>query len=59
MKFTAQQIAAALNGTIEGNSTIEVNAISKIEDGKSGSISFLANPKYTQYIYSTKHQSLL
>jgi UDP-3-O-[3-hydroxymyristoyl] glucosamine N-acyltransferase len=54
MKFTAQQIAAALNGTIEGNSTIEVNAISKIEDGKSGSISFLANPKYTQYIYSTK-----
>lgn len=54
MKFTAQQIAAALNGTIEGNSTIEVNAISKIEEGKPGSISFLANPKYTQYIYSTK-----
>jgi len=53
MKFTAQQIAAALNGTIEGNSTIEVNAISKIEEGKPGSISFLANPKYTQYIYST------
>ncbi len=54
MKFTAQQIAAALNGTIEGNSTIEVNAISKIEEGRPGSISFLANPKYTQYIYSTK-----
>lgn len=54
MKFTAQQIAAALNGTIEGDSTIEVNAISKIEEGKPGSISFLANPKYTQYIYSTK-----
>lgn len=54
MKFTAQQIAAALNGTIEGNSTIEVNAISKIEEGKPGSISFLANPKYTQYIYSTR-----
>lgn len=54
MKFTAQQIAAALSGTIEGNANTEVNSISKIEEGKSGSISFLANPKYTQYIYSTK-----
>jgi len=53
MKFTAQQIAAALNGSIEGNSNTEVNSIAKIEEGKPGSISFLANPKYTQYIYST------
>ncbi|HRP60252.1 MAG TPA: LpxD N-terminal domain-containing protein, partial [Vicingus sp.] len=54
MKFSAQQIAAALNGTIEGNQAVEVNSISKIEEGKPGSISFLANPKYTQYIYSTQ-----
>ncbi len=54
MKFSAQQIAAALNGTIEGNEHIEVGSISKIEEGKIGSISFLANPKYTQYIYSTQ-----
>ncbi|MBV6483588.1 MAG: UDP-3-O-acylglucosamine N-acyltransferase [Flavobacteriales bacterium] len=54
MKFSAQQIAAALNGTIEGNPAVEVNSISKIEEGKPGSISFLANPKYTQYIYSTQ-----
>ena len=54
MKFSAQQIAAALNGTIEGNTNVEVNSISKIEEGKNGSISFLANPKYTQFIYTTK-----
>ena len=53
MKFSAQQIAAALNGTIEGNTNATVNSISKIEEGKNGSISFLANPKYTQYIYTT------
>lgn len=54
MKFTAQQIAAALNGVVEGNDQIEVDSISKIEEGKIGSISFLANPKYTQFIYGTK-----
>lgn len=54
MKFSAQQIAAALNGIIEGNDQIEVGSISKIEEGKIGSISFLANPKYTQYIYNTE-----
>lgn len=54
MKFSAQQIAAALNGTIEGNTNATVDSISKIEEGKNGSISFLANPKYTQFIYTTK-----
>jgi UDP-3-O-[3-hydroxymyristoyl] glucosamine N-acyltransferase len=53
MKFSAQQIAAALNGVIVGNTNVEVSSISKIEEGKNGSISFLANPKYTQYIYTT------
>jgi len=54
MNFTAQQIADALKGTVEGNPEIEVNNISKIEDGKPATLSFLANLKYTNYIYQTK-----
>ena len=54
MKFTAQQIANALNGTVEGNPEAEVSTLSKIEEGKPGSISFLANPVYTKYIYETQ-----
>ncbi|HAW53349.1 MAG TPA: UDP-3-O-(3-hydroxymyristoyl)glucosamine N-acyltransferase [Flavobacteriales bacterium] len=53
MKFTAKQIAETLHGTVEGNENAEVNSISKIEEGKPGSISFLANPKYTHFIYDT------
>jgi len=53
MKFSAKQIADTLLGTVEGNENAEVNSISKIEEGGSGSISFLANPKYTHYIYTT------
>ena len=54
MEFTAQQIAGLLNGTIEGDATVRITKLSKIEEGETGSISFLANPKYTQYVYSTK-----
>ena len=54
MNFTAQQIAEALNGTVDGNPDIEVNNISKIEEGEPGTLSFLANKKYTSYIYATK-----
>ncbi len=54
MKFTAEQIAKVLNGKVEGNSETEVNTLSKIEEGKSGSLSFLANPKYTGFIYETQ-----
>ena len=54
MNFTAKQIAAILNGTIVGNELISVNKLSKIEEGKKGSISFLSNDKYTKYIYNTK-----
>src|SRR5690554_7302208 len=53
MKFSAHQISEILEGTIEGNPDIEVSSVAKIEEGKKGSISFLANPKYTEYIYST------
>lgn len=57
MKFTAEQIANVLGGTVEGDSTIEVNKLSKIEEGEQGSLTFLSNPKYNNYIYST-HASL-
>lgn len=54
MKFTAAQIAVILEGEVEGNSEIEVSKLSKIEEGRPESLSFLANPKYTQFIYTTK-----
>ncbi len=53
MEFSAQQIAALLSGTVEGDPEIKVSQLSKIEEGKPGSLSFLANPLYTQYIYTT------
>lgn len=54
MQFTAQQISQLLQGTVEGDSSVTVSSLSKIEEGKTGSLSFLANPKYTPYIYTTK-----
>ncbi|WP_139854534.1 UDP-3-O-(3-hydroxymyristoyl)glucosamine N-acyltransferase [Aequorivita sinensis] len=54
MKFTAAQIAGILDGTVEGNDSVEVSELSKIEEGSEGSLTFLANPKYTHFIYSTK-----
>lgn len=54
MKFTAQQIAEALSGTVKGNPSVEVSSLSKIEEGKQGTLTFLANPKYTHYIYHTE-----
>ncbi len=53
MKFTAEQIAGMLEGTVEGNSSTEVSGLSKIEEGKAGTLTFLANPKYISHIYST------
>ncbi|WP_034058982.1 UDP-3-O-(3-hydroxymyristoyl)glucosamine N-acyltransferase [Lacinutrix jangbogonensis] len=54
MKFTAEQIAGILEGDIVGNPQAEVSKLSKIEEGVEGALTFLANPKYTPYIYSTK-----
>lgn len=54
MEFSAHQISELLQGTIEGDSDTTVNTLSKIEEGKKGSLSFLANPKYTEFIYNTK-----
>src|SRR5690606_32486248 len=54
MKFTAAQIAGILNGTVDGDEGVEVSKLAKIEEGSKGSLTFLANPKYTHYIYSTQ-----
>ncbi len=54
MKFTAQQIAEILEGDVVGDSNVKVSKLSKIEEGVEESLTFLANPKYTSYIYSTK-----
>lgn len=53
MKFTAEQIAGILDGEIIGNPHAEVYKLSKIEEGSEGSLTFLANPKYANYIYTT------
>jgi UDP-3-O-[3-hydroxymyristoyl] glucosamine N-acyltransferase len=54
MKFTAEQIAGILEGEVVGNPNAEVSRLSKIEEGEEGSLTFLANPKYINYIYTTK-----
>ena len=54
MKFRAEQIAGILEGEVIGNPNAEVSKLSKIEEGTEGSLTFLANPKYINYIYETK-----
>ena len=54
MKFTAKQIAEILQGEVVGNQEELVSKLSKIEEGEKGSLTFLANPKYNSYIYTTK-----
>ncbi|MGB3773835.1 MAG: UDP-3-O-(3-hydroxymyristoyl)glucosamine N-acyltransferase [Leeuwenhoekiella sp.] len=54
MKFTAAQIAGILEGDIEGDAEAEVSKLAKIEEGTEGSLTFLANPKYASYIYTTQ-----
>ncbi|MFA8449831.1 MAG: UDP-3-O-(3-hydroxymyristoyl)glucosamine N-acyltransferase [Bacteroidales bacterium] len=53
MNFTALQIAEVLNGSVDGNSDVEVWKLAKIEEGEPGGLSFLSNPKYETHIYST------
>lgn len=59
MEFTAQQIADFLGGEIEGDASVKVSNFSKIEEGKTGTLSFLSNPKYTQYIYDSQASIIL
>ena len=59
MKFLTSQIAAMLSGTVEGNPNAEVWTLCKIEEGIPGGLSFLANAKYSNYIYSTKATAVI
>ncbi len=59
MEFSAHQIADFLNGTVEGDGTVKVGNFSKIEEGVPGTLSFLANPKYSQYIYDSNASVIL
>jgi UDP-3-O-[3-hydroxymyristoyl] glucosamine N-acyltransferase len=54
MEFKASQIATHLGGTIVGDENATVNYISKIEEGKTGTLSFLANPKYQNFLSTTE-----
>lgn len=58
MQFTAQQIATLLQGRLEGDPAVQVSDVAKIEEAKSGSLSFIANPKYEEYLYSS-HASII
>ena len=53
MKFTAKQISEILEGTVDGNPETEVFKLAKIEEASEGSLTFLSNPKYNSYLYST------
>ena len=53
MQFTAAQIAQIINGKVEGDETVAVGSFGKIEEANAGQLSFLANPKYEDYIYTT------
>ncbi|MBN1111514.1 MAG: UDP-3-O-(3-hydroxymyristoyl)glucosamine N-acyltransferase [Bacteroidales bacterium] len=59
MDFSAKQIAEFLKGTVEGDNEAKVSDLSKIEDGKPGTLTFLSNPTYTKYIYTTKASIVL
>jgi len=59
MEFTASQIASMCGGDVVGDPNIAVSTVAKIEEGVPGSITFLANKKYTHYIYETKASVVL
>ncbi len=59
MQAKVFEIAAMLNGEVEGDGNIVLSTICKIEEGQPGGLSFLANPKYLQYIYDTRAGAVL
>ncbi|NIJ53586.1 UDP-3-O-(3-hydroxymyristoyl)glucosamine N-acyltransferase [Dyadobacter arcticus] len=59
MKFTVSEIAQMLDGTIVGDDKITINSAAKIEEGRPGCISFLANSKYEPFIYSTQSSAVI
>lgn len=59
ISFSAQQIADVLNGVVEGDPNVIVSNFSKIEEGKPGTLTFLANPKYSHFLYTTNASIVL
>ena len=59
MQFTAEMIAALLSGEIVGDKGATVSTVSSIDGGKAGSLAYLTNPKYEQYIYTTEASIVL
>ena len=59
MEFTAEMIAGLLGGTIVGDKSVAVHTVSSIEGGKKGALTYLTNPKYEQYIYTTEASIVL
>jgi len=59
MEFTAKQIADFLKGEIEGDADVKLSDLSKIEEGRPGTLTFLSNPKYLPYIYETNADAVL
>lgn len=59
MQFTAEMIAELLGGTVVGDKSASVSTVSSIEGGKPGSLSYLTNPKYEQYVYTTEASIVL
>ena len=59
MEITAQQLAAMVHGTVDGNPDIVINNYAKIEEATPGCLTFLANPKYTHFIYTTQASAVL
>ena len=59
MEFTISQIAEMLNGEVIGDPNVYINQLTKIEEGRENSLSFLSNPKYTEYLYKTKSSAVI
>ncbi|GAB3820268.1 UDP-3-O-(3-hydroxymyristoyl)glucosamine N-acyltransferase [Pontibacter rugosus] len=59
MEFTVQQIAELLHGKVEGDSSVRVSTLAKIEEAQTGALAFLSNPKYEPYLYSTNASAVI
>lgn len=59
MEFTVQQIALLIGGEIQGDASLKINMLGKIQEAKAGQIAFLANPKYENYIYNTQASAVI
>ena len=59
MQFTIYEIAALIGAEIDGDPEKSITMLAKIQDAKSGQISFLSNPKYENFIYTTKASAVI